>query len=212
VRNVARIRYLNQALIILCLFLLTSVAIVNAAITGSKHDFSTKDWGSNEICIFCHTPHNAIKADGTTIYPLWNHKVTTATFTMYSSPSLKISPEPQPRGPSKLCLSCHDGTVAIDSYGNRNGGQLISGPANLGTDLSNDHPISIPWDHRAAGGGNCLSCHVMHGGGELKPNLPLKDGFIECISCHDVHNKYSFGKMVRYTLNRSELCLKCHAK
>jgi len=192
---------------------LAFATVAAAVITGSKHDLSGKGWGTDEICKFCHIPHNAISViDGAWKAPLWNHKMTTANFTMYSSPSLKVNPDPQPRSPSKLCLSCHDGVTAIDSYGTRSGTHLMTGSSNLGTDLSDDHPISIPWDHRAATGGNCLGCHVMHGGGELKPDLPLRNGYIECVSCHEPHNKYSFPNMTRYTMAGSALCLKCHGK
>jgi len=52
----------------------------------------------------------------------------------------------QPDGVSKLCLSCHDGTVALDSYGGVNGSTIITGSALLGTDLSTSHPISMKYD------------------------------------------------------------------
>lgn len=203
-------RYLQLAIVVLTI-LAGVAATAYAGISGSKHDMSGKGWGTNEICIFCHTPHNANKTVADS--PLWNHQVTTATYILYGSPTLDPLFQPvQPRGPSKLCLSCHDGTVAIDSFGNVSGTQTMTGLANLGTDLSNDHPISIRWSHRAGTGGDCLACHQMHGSPELKPNLPLKDGYIECISCHDVHNKFSYAHMTRYTMDKSVLCLKCHAK
>lgn len=205
-------RYLNPALFILGI-LAVYTTVVHAGITGSKHDLSGRDWGTNEICIFCHTPHNAKMVPNS---PLWNHKVTTATFIMYSSPSLKISPEPQPRGPSKLCLSCHDGTVAIDSYGKRTGSQFISGSAKLGIDLSNDHPISIYWDHQTVtpgGGPSCSKCHGAHQGKKPIIDLPFYDRYLECATCHEPHNKYpAYTRMLRKSLNQSEICLLCHTK
>lgn len=67
-----------------------------------------------EICVYCHTPHGGTK--GAT--PLWNRKLSSATYTPYTSSSLDAAailggPLGQPGGSSKLCLSCHDGTLAI---------------------------------------------------------------------------------------------------
>ena len=111
-------------------------------IVGSAHDFSSKGWGSSEICIFCHAPHNNANVAGDV---LWNHALSTATYTLYSSPSMNATVT-QPGGVSKLCLSCHDGTVAIDSYGARTGTNFVTGGKNLGTNFSNDHPIGITYD------------------------------------------------------------------
>jgi predicted CXXCH cytochrome family protein len=185
----------------------------HAGVTGSKHDFSGKGWGSNEICMFCHTPHNAKTDGGMTVYPLWNHTMSTATYTLYSSSSLKQTPL-QPRGSSKLCLSCHDGTVATDSYGSHGGTQFLSGTSNLGTDLSNDHPISIYWDHQTLNGAvPCSNCHAFHG--SLAYNLPFYNRYLECATCHEPHDKYpaySNGKMLRKQLGQSAICLHCHGK
>ncbi|MCF6248770.1 MAG: cytochrome C, partial [Desulfobacula sp.] len=85
-----------------------------AGITGSAHDFSgATTWNSSgEICITCHTPHNADINE----QPLWNHTVTAASYTLYTSGTLD-SVAGQPAGTSKRCLSGHDGTGALDSYG-----------------------------------------------------------------------------------------------
>ncbi|MEW6374955.1 MAG: cytochrome c3 family protein [Thermodesulfobacteriota bacterium] len=209
-------RYFKPALFILGI-LTVYATVVHAGITGSKHDFSGRGWGSNEICIFCHTPHNAKMEGGSAIYPLWNHKVTSATYIVYSSPTMDPRyPAEQPRGPSKLCLSCHDGTVAIDSYGNRDGTNLISGVANFGTNLSNDHPISIYWGHQTYTGGNasCVGCHQIHGGGGMSYiGLPFYERYLECSTCHEPHNKYpTYTKMLRKSLALSEICQHCHGK
>ncbi len=206
---------LKQILLALCL-MTASATVVYAGIAGSKHDFSGRGWGSNEICIFCHTPHNAKKDVPDS--PLWNHQMTTATYTLYSSPTLQKYPgDPapqQPLGPSKLCLSCHDGTVAIDSYGNVNGTRVITGAANLGTNLSNDHPISIHWEHQTVDG-MCSNCHFGHGG-MYSSDLPFygtrPNQTIECGTCHEPHNKFGYTKMVRKPMTKSELCLYCHEK
>ena len=86
-----------------------------ADIVGSAHDFSNSGFSGNEICVVCHTTHNA---DTTvTEAPLWNHELTSQTFSMYSSPTMDAAQDAQPTGSSKLCLSCHDGATAIDAYG-----------------------------------------------------------------------------------------------
>src|SRR5512139_3263798 len=75
-----------------------------------------------QICQPCHTPHNADStAQGA---PLWNHEVTTASFQPYASPTLDASVG-QPSGVTKLCLSCHDGTVAIDSFAGQTGSWYV---------------------------------------------------------------------------------------
>ena len=119
------------------------IPTVAAILAGTKHDLSQKGFNTTQICIFCHTPHNAnAYVPGS---PLWNHNVTWSTFTTYASPTLNAVPG-QPTGTSKLCLSCHDGTVGIDAYTNNAGLNFITGTALLGTDLSNDHPVSFLYD------------------------------------------------------------------
>ena len=57
-----------------------------AGIIGSKHDFGQYQWAKNQICLPCHTPHNAIVRDANGALvdaPLWNHTLSTATYTLY---------------------------------------------------------------------------------------------------------------------------------
>ncbi len=195
--------------LILFLCLVLSIRPVPGEISGSVHDFSGNGWSQGEICLPCHTPHNA---DTTQLdSPLWNHEVTTATFTVYSSPTLKVTPL-APRGISKLCLSCHDGTLALDSFGGNLGSNYISGEYNVGTDLSDDHPISIYWSHQndlqSLG---CVQCHNPRPS-DTNSDLPFFDRYIECATCHDVHAGTSYDKLLRKTLQGSELCLYCHGK
>jgi predicted CXXCH cytochrome family protein len=170
-------------------------------IVGSAHDFSGTSWAQQQICLPCHTPH---KAD-TTVTPLWNHQLSNATYTTYTSPYLLETPG-TPGASSKLCLSCHDGTVAVDSYGGRTGNVYISQQNNIGTDLSNDHPIAITYGHKNPA--NCANCHWS--GATLQ--LPFYGGKVECATCHDPHNKGEGEKLLRITMNGSQLCLFCHGK
>lgn len=120
------------------------------------------------ICVFCHTPHGAQAS----ITPLWNRQLSTTAYNLYSSSSMDAAVS-QPNGSSKLCLSCHDGTLAIGAVNVLNGSFTLQDPAtadiemtitgggstmppgegvttgftrNLGIDLSNDHPVSFRYD------------------------------------------------------------------
>ena len=59
---------------------------------GSPHDFRAQGWSGGTLCGVCHTPHHADVAVPKA--PLWNHKYSTATYTLYSSPTLKASAYP----------------------------------------------------------------------------------------------------------------------
>ncbi len=176
------------------------------SIQDSKHDFSGQSWNvSGEICLPCHAAHNADTGLET---PLWNHSTSTATYTLYSSPTLDVSPE-QPRAPSLVCLSCHDGTIAMDSFGGASGDTMITGNPLIGIDLSDDHPVSISWKHQNKIK-DCYACHNMHGSNP--DEVPFFGGYVECSSCHDVHNDANNPKLLRQSMQGSALCLHCHQK
>jgi predicted CXXCH cytochrome family protein len=193
---------------LLLLGALVYVGQAQAGIAGTAHDLSTKSYGSTQICIFCHAPHNA---STTLTVPLWNHASTAATFTMYSSSTLNATG--LAAGPtSKACLSCHDGTVAIDSYGTRTGTNMMTGPSLVGNDLSNDHPIGFTYDSAlaTADGGLATPADAT----KVVTGIPLYGGKLECASCHNVH-EYGTGStqpFLRSTNAGSALCLKCHTK
>jgi predicted CXXCH cytochrome family protein len=142
---------------------------------GSTGTGTNKFSGTTEICVFCHTPHGA---DNTAAVPLWNRKLgvndagAANVYTTYDSlGTTSLDGRTAPIGSVSIaCLSCHDGTQSMSSVINQPGSGLVvsafgagtwSGPAaaaggkigtgvtNLGTDLSNDHPIGIQY----AGGG-----------------------------------------------------------
>ena len=192
------------------LALFATVALTGrAAIAGTKHDLTTNAWAiTDQKCIFCHTPHNA---KTTQLIPLWNHGATTTTFTLYQNTGTLNATMGQPAGTSKACLSCHDGTVASDSYGTITGTHLMTGTANLGTSLADDHPVSFTYDPAlaTADGGliSPLNANFVDGGG----TIPLFAGKMECASCHEVHDN-TFGKFLRVSNAGSALCLKCHVK
>lgn len=193
------------------ILLLTSSAM--AQITGSAHDFTTTGGfnAGGQICIACHTPHNADMS--VTNAPLWNHEVTTATYTVYNSNTLDATVG-QPNGVSKLCLSCHDGTVALDSFGGATGSTMITGSANVGTDLANDHPISFDYVAVAATDTGIYAETTAVTGITGITNISglLSGTNMECSSCHDVHNKYGNNNLLVKGNSASALCLTCHNK
>ena len=115
---------------------------------SSRHWYSTD---VDEVCIFCHTPHNAKPA-----VPLWNKVNPTQTFKMYtSSPTLSTEAkrDRQPGPESLLCLSCHDGRTAINVLHNSSVG-FDSGDGSgdkrvpmygfpTGTDPNNPNPQAL---------------------------------------------------------------------
>ncbi len=184
-----------------------------AMVQGSAHDFTgpNYDFGA-DICLPCHTPHNPVtNPDGL----LWNHKVSSPTYMLYTHSTLDAL-MPDPDGQSKLCLSCHDGTVALDSFGRQTGGTNAGKDALPGIDLRKDHPVSLYWNHQTSSsgyesgrGGDCTLCHKSPPVGD-----PLRffESYIECATCHDVHNNAGLTSLLRMTLDRSAICLQCHDK
>ena len=194
-----------------------SLSVSAGTIVGTKHDFSASGWSGNEICVACHTPHNA--NTGVTDAPLWNHDLSTLSYTLYDSPTLDATTV-QPTGTSKLCLSCHDGTVAYDNTTN---GTKMAGASAVGSDgLNNDHPISFTYDAdlATADGGlhNPATQAVIIGSGSDTKSGTIETamligGQVQCASCHDVHNKFTDGSsLLRVSITGSKLCLTCHNK
>jgi predicted CXXCH cytochrome family protein len=199
--------------VLLLTYLLLPAFSVGQSITGSEHDFSSSSWNTTgEICVVCHTPHNANIS--VTEAPLWNHQTTSATYQLYSSSTLNATMT-QPDSGSKLCLSCHDGTVAIDNFGSTtNGTNFISTGALIGTDLRNDHPVSFTYDTTLAtndGGLFDPSTHTSGLGGTIAQDL-LYSSKMQCASCHDVHNSSGLTHLLRISNAGSGLCLTCHNK
>jgi hypothetical protein len=205
--------------------LLLSTNAAFAAIGGGPHDFS--GWSSNtnsELCVPCHTPHNADPYGTGNTAPLWNHDDSAAaSWTMYDnsfSTSIDNTVAATPNGRSMACLSCHDGVSAVDNYGGASGGSLILGSAALpasnanavfGSDLTGDHPISIEMDNTvdtALNDPTTLSLATVYGANNT----------VECASCHTVHGDGNGDTsaagvgFLREDNTGSVLCLDCHNK
>lgn len=256
---------------LLCAALLMLAGLVQAQrvsdVRATKHNLSSMPTGAatrtgtvpprtvtsseTQVCVFCHTPHAATTQDqgGTALTsPLWNRKVPAgSTYTRYTSSSLDAQSiadalGTQPGGSSKLCLSCHDGTLAIGNVNVLNGKTTASDPTtpismtgtavgggmpdaakttgftrHLGTDLGNDHPISVTYNAtlvkddgelRAvtdAQGTSETSLNLPPGrthavgirDSATRPLLPLEKtgasnaGQVQCATCHDPHLRES---------------------
>jgi len=142
--------------------------IANAQIVGSQHDMTAGGTAqgtgtSDQVCVYCHTPHGS---DSSASAPLWNKVFTAGPFARYSTLNTPTfdSNEAPVGSVSLACLSCHDGTQAMDVVINSPGsggynpagsnigglGVMLGSPVPvLDTDLTNDHPISMQY---AAGG------------------------------------------------------------
>ncbi len=157
---------------------------------------------NQEVCRPCHTPHNS----NTTVGYLWNHQLSTATWTLNAGNPADLSTG------SKLCLGCHDGTVALDSYGGATGSVFISGTARLGTDLSGSHPVAVTYPtgtryNQPDASGNIADPVVTPAG----QYAALEDGKVQCGSCHYAHgSRAPYGMFLRVDNTGSQLCMTCH--
>lgn len=207
-------QHLPRAGILIAACLLTGVALTMPAalatgIASTKHNLTPTGPGNFKapenvgLCIFCHTPHNASPQGA-----LWNRELSAATYTLYTSSTLKSTPG-QPSGSSRLCLSCHDGTMAMGTvlrplHGVQPTLGKLTGSGVIGTDLSDDHPVSFAYDADLATARGDLvnptgSAKAMH----LAPN-----GQMQCTSCHDAHVERA--NFLHMDPIKGALCTTCH--
>ncbi len=154
-----------------------------------------------DLCVFCHTPHSAEGRRG-----LWNRAVQPLRYKLYESSTAEAEMQ-QPTGSSRLCLSCHDGMIAVGAlkhHGDPTLGKL-SGAADLGTDLSDDHPISFVYDQALVTRRRDLANpRALTGSVKLD-----ESGQMQCTSCHDAHlDRYP--KFLVMDPSYSALCVTCH--
>ena len=189
-----------------------SVTMAVDDVTNTDHNLSNRTnaltaAGNTQICVYCHTPHNA-SVDNTTA--LWNRAdISTTNYTMYSSPTLDMTVAASPAGVSLACLSCHDGGLATDSLLNNpvaNGTDFLGN--SLGTDLSNDHPVSLTYDATQDPTGFHAAVNNQVNGLQL---FGATGDQVECGTCHSVHDDTN-GSFLRMSNAGSALCLACHVK
>ena len=218
---------MKKHIVILSIVLLAAVPVF-AAVEDTKHDLSSGSGSgvttsnTDQICVFCHTPHQS----GTSTDPLWNHTLQSAStsYGFYDSATLNANSTREgdiaaiaSTDVSWLCLSCHDGTVAVNSLyndpysttvdptltelGNISSG-LMTGTPNVGTDLSNDHPINFTYADVVSADGELTAAGSV--------TLPLFSGKVQCATCHDPHSSTTL--FLTETVSGSTLCLHCHTK
>lgn len=223
----------------------------NDPILGSKHDFTGlnkragvvampgvafSDYGNP--CVHCHIPPNQADADSIAHGAIqgWNrYQPATNEYRLYSSQHLD-SKTRTPSPISLLCLSCHDGTMAVDmvvfkpdnfdsaedkalhmrinnedntiSCGKCHNGRVAHDISikHLAQDLKNDHPISMRYAGLLR---SDEDFRLPHTAGGFDNGVKLYEGRVECASCHNVHNPE---KDLLLRANSDLLCQTCHTK
>jgi predicted CXXCH cytochrome family protein len=164
-----------------------------AELAGSKHDFTTAEWSGGDSCQPCHVPH---RADQTKM-PKWG------------GPSTIRSDPPADRGRpgplSRMCLSCHDGNTARDTFGDETGGMPLPARSRIAADgdLRNDHPVGARYP---TGDRKFQPLSRV----EQFDRIRLFDGKVECSSCHDPHDSYDQPYLLVMPNDESQLCMSCH--
>lgn len=230
-------------------FVLSIVLSAAAAVSvvGSQHDLSATgpgtikslspaSGGTSQICVFCHTPHT-----GRMDAPLWNRTNPSGPYTTYASdvlsalsytvedPSSLASAGYAIHVKTRICMSCHDGTIALGNLVNlprglslpvqmqgTSGGMMPTSSAGyIGTDLRDDHPVAVkflpaqdPELQPSISGSNVRVYTVS--GGKVIPSQSNGD-YVECTSCHDPHDN-QFGNFLVDDNVGSKLCRSCHNK
>lgn len=201
-----------------------------SAVARTRHNLSVTGPGTvramteSQVCAFCHTPHRAALQAA----PGWNRQRTFTNYAPYQSSSLQASVG-QPNGSSKLCLSCHDGTIALGQVlnlrgqprviairGTDPGGRFPAGSPNIvGPVLLNDHPVSFTFDQALkSADGELVDPASLVGPVRLSPgNNPNIPDAVQCTSCHDAHEEAGGSFLRQETKGQVDnLCLTCHQK
>ncbi len=207
--------------------LVVAVLLVNTAglaraqkmnITNSVHNLSVNGpadrtyYSQTEpgVCIFCHAPHNT-EANK----PLWNKQLPPDLdpSLLYSSSTYKQTNNPISER-SKLCLSCHDGTIALGqtvATGDLNIPAKMTGANALGTDLRADHPISFTLP--AQDDGEIANWLLASSLTSPLPTVQLYDRKIECVTCHDPHVQDNDAVVTKFLVQSNSggaICMNCH--
>jgi predicted CXXCH cytochrome family protein len=187
-----------------------------SAMLGGKHDMRATG-NTGDACAGCHTPHSA-----NTTYKalLWNRSYVPAatSFTPYdatTNPDFKGGAVSlgASSATSLLCMSCHDGTSALNAVINVPNGTTfktgtVSAATLLGADLSNDHPVGFSYDASITGQGTPAKLVQTPDATKVKLFGTAGARRVECGSCHDVHTT-TLG-FLRSTNANSALCIACH--
>jgi predicted CXXCH cytochrome family protein len=163
-------------------------------------------------CLYCHAPHSGI-GDKT---PLWNQTLSKQTYGIYvSSTYHQQGKQPTLGADSSLCLSCHDGTIApgtLQAYGKVPMTGTMKATDVFGTTLQGSHPFSLMLPLKDSPD---MAASLVAQGKTSDPlhAVRLKNGNIECTSCHNPHvqamDATNLNFLVRDSSN-GQMCLACH--
>jgi predicted CXXCH cytochrome family protein len=184
-----------------------ALAAPSGTVVGSKHDLSVTGPGpiratdERSACVFCHVMHGS--APGA----LSGRPDTKAKHVPYASSTMVARPD-APTGASRVCLSCHDGTIAVGKTLRRNIRTTVDripegSASNLGTDLRGMHPVSFRPSRTER-------ARTPDAGDPVKLD---RHGELQCTSCHDPHKEWGDpeqGKFLVKSNRRSALCRSCH--
>ncbi|TLM65634.1 MAG: hypothetical protein FDZ69_09025 [Deltaproteobacteria bacterium] len=214
-----------KKLVVLLAGMLMLAAPALALIDNSAHDLPTTIGGNetDEICVFCHTPHGANAAF--TGGPLWNRNAAAGGLVgVYSSGTLNASIDSDyTKIDAAACLTCHDGSQVMGGAALRNPPNTtvtgnyavqVNGSKMLDNNMNNDHPVNFSYDASDAADAEINSiANVLAIAGQ-----PIKFGttstlnnVVQCSSCHDVHNTVGTDLIVINNAG-SNLCRACHIK
>jgi len=193
----------------------------NLSVTGPGEIKSTTE---TEVCVFCHVPHNSYPQT-----PLWGHALSAVTnyriFTSKGAVTTKGRTFIQPDGASRLCLSCHDGTVALGAVLGSREIKFASGQEYLkegmkgfiGTDLSGSHPVSIPVSDSEVSEKNQRKLSILRSVKDMKSDpdgvVLDRENKVQCTTCHDPHNDVNFNSSGIHFWRKkdfSSVCEVCH--
>lgn len=157
-------------------------------------------------CIYCHAPHNALSTT-----PLWNQTLSTKQYTLYPGATENPGATTTVGKTSMLCLSCHDGSVAVGQTVGIGTLTMIGAlTANMGTALEGSHPFSMQPQIKDA---PSLVSTLATSHTTKDATVLLVDNNIECNTCHDVHNQFKDKRSPEFLVrdnSSSQLCFACH--
>jgi predicted CXXCH cytochrome family protein len=212
---------MKRLALILFLLALGTVAqgqVVTGGDVLGSHNLSTSGTGpmkgQGDACLYCHAPHSGV---GTPNSALWSQTLSMQTYAAYSSTTLKNAPQqPTLGGSSSLCLSCHDGTVAVGQtqpYGTLTMMGSMNPTDKFGSGLQGSHPFSLKLPMVDAPDLQ-VTLTSTHTTADLTNSVTLINQNVECTSCHSPHvqaiDKLSQNFLVRDSSN-GQMCLACHS-